>query len=129
MAHIMVVDDERDVVTLLKFLLEKDGHRVSVAYNGAEVLQKLGVEPARADADIPNVIVLDVMMPIMDGYTVCSRLLENERTASVPLIILTAKGEMRDLFQLSKNVATYVEKPFDPKTLRETILTILAKKP
>ena len=121
MAHIMVVDDEKDVVTLLKFVLEKDGHKVTEAYNGAEALQKLGVEPELAEASIPDLILLDVMMPVLDGYSVSSRLASNLRTRSIPLVVLTAKGGMRDLFQLSPNVATYIEKPFDPHKLRELI--------
>ena len=128
MADIMIVDDDRDIVALLKFLLENDGHRITTACNGGEALTQLGVEPPRPDAEIPDLIVLDVMMPVMDGYTVCSRLAKNGRMRSVPLVILTAKGEMHDLFQTSTNVADCLEKPFDPKTLRELIAGILAKK-
>lgn len=124
----MIVDDERDVVTLLKFLLEKDGHRIITAFDGAEALATLGVAPPRPGAEVPEVIILDVMMPIMDGYTVSAKLASHETLRKVPLVILTAKGEMRDLFKLSANVATYIEKPFDPRTLRDTIAGILAKK-
>jgi len=124
----MIVDDERDVVTLVKFLLERDGNQVTSAYDGADALAKLGVEPANAAAPVPDLIVLDVMMPVMDGYTVASRLGQNERTRAVPLLVLTAKGEMRELFQSAGNVAAYLEKPFDPRTLRERIAAILAKK-
>jgi two-component system, OmpR family, alkaline phosphatase synthesis response regulator PhoP len=128
MGRIMIVDDERDVVTLLKFLLEKDGHQIAAAYNGAEALEMLGVDPPKAGVTPPDVIILDVMMPIMDGYTVSAKLATHEVMKTVPLVILSAKGEMRDLFQLSTNVATYVEKPFDPKTLRDLLTGILDKK-
>jgi len=128
MAHIMIVDDERDVVTLVKFLLERDGHTVTAAYDGAEALAKLGVEPANPAAPVPDLIVLDVMMPIIDGFTVSARLAGQERTQAIPLIILTAKGEMRELFQAAANVACYLEKPFDPKALRERITEILTRK-
>ncbi|MFA6002475.1 MAG: response regulator [Elusimicrobiota bacterium] len=128
MAHIMLVDDERDVVTLLKFILEKEGHRITTANNGAEALEKLGLEPARESDDLPDVIILDVMMPIMDGYTVSCRLAQNAKMRGIPLIVLTAKGEMRNLFQSIKSVATYVDKPFDPKRLREIIAGVLAEK-
>jgi two-component system phosphate regulon response regulator PhoB len=123
----MIVDDERDVVTLVKFLLERDGHLVTAAFDGAEALAKLGVEPANPAAPVPDLIVLDVMMPIMDGFTVSARLGGNERTKNVPLVILTAKGEMRDLF-VAPNVAGYLEKPFDPKNLRERVAAVLAQK-
>ncbi|MBI3553637.1 MAG: response regulator [Elusimicrobia bacterium] len=128
MARIMIVDDERDVVTLVKFLLEKDGHEVLSAYNGVEALAALGVDPDNEKAPLPDIIVLDVMMPLMDGYTVSAKLAEKERTRGIPLIILTAKGETRDLFELSPNVASYIDKPFDPKKLRDLIAGMLKAK-
>jgi CheY-like chemotaxis protein len=104
MARIMVVDDERDVVTLIKFLLEKDGHQITEAYNGADGLAKLGVEPKAEGVTLPELIIMDV----------------------IPLIILTAKGQMRELFEMAPNVAAYLEKPFDPKNLRELVTGMLA---
>jgi len=128
MARIMIVDDERDVVTLIKFLLEKEGHVVTTAYNGVEALETLGVDPERDDVTLPDIIVLDVMMPQMDGYTTSAKLAEKPKTRAIPLIILTAKGETRDLFELSPNVAAYIDKPFDPKKLRDLISGMLNPK-
>jgi len=72
---------------------------------------------------------LDIMMPIMDGYTLNMRLQANNRTSSIPILVLTAKGQkMRDLFEMAPNVAAYVQKPFDPKMLRELIAGIIAAK-
>lgn len=121
MSKVMVVDDENDVVALIKFMLEKDGHEVVTATNGREALEK--VEGAK-----PDVIILDIMMPEIDGYTVNTRLQENEKTLSIPVIILTAKGQMRDLFALGTNVVAFMEKPFDPKGLRDKIREILVPK-
>ena len=126
MAHIMVIDDERDVVTLIKFLLEKDGHKVTEAYHGEEALEKLGLEPKRAGVELPGLIVCDVMMPVMDGYTTPTRLRENPMTRPIPLVILTAKGQMRELFEMAPNVAAYIEKPFDPKALRDLVAGMLS---
>lgn len=120
MARVLVVDDERDVVELVKFLLERDGHKVTEAFNGREALEK-------AFAELPDLIILDIMMPEMDGYTVNARLTENESTRKIPVIILTAKGQMRDVFEMASNVAFYMEKPFDPKYLREKIQEVLNK--
>jgi CheY-like chemotaxis protein len=120
MARVLVVDDERDVVELVKFLLERDGHQVIEAYNGREALEK-------AYAELPDLIILDIMMPEMDGYTVNARLTETESTRRIPVIILTAKGQMRDVFEMASNVAFYMEKPFDPKHLREKIQEVLSK--
>ncbi len=121
MAKIMVVDDERDVVDLLTFVLIKDGYDVVSAYNGKEALEHLGLLPFIMPPEHPDLIILDIMMPEIDGFTVQNKLAENEGTRSIPIIILTAKGQMRDLFGMASNVAAYVEKPFDPKLLREKI--------
>lgn len=125
MARILLVDDERDVVTLVKFMLEKDGHAVVPAYDGAEALAKLGLEPLDETAVAPDLAILDLMMPVMDGWTVCQRLRENPRTRAVPVIVLTAKGESRDLFHSAPNVAAHLEKPFDPKALRDLVAGML----
>ena len=127
MATIMVVDDEKDVVTLIKFILEKDGHKILEALNGAQALELMGVEPPGL-LQVPDLIVLDVMMPVMDGYTMATKLREHAETRSVPLLILTAKGQMREVFEMSPNVAAYIEKPFDPKHLKELIAGMLARR-
>lgn len=120
MSKILVVDDEKDVVELLKFLLEKDGHHVLTANNGRDGL-------GSAKKELPELILLDVMMPEMDGYTVQTQLLEDPKTKDIPIIILTAKGQLRDVFAMSTNVKAYIEKPFDPKTLRTKIQESLSK--
>jgi len=127
MAKIMIVDDEKDVVILIKFLMEKEGYDVIEAYNGAEALEKLGIDPPNQDAPLPDVIISDIMMPVMDGYTLQTRLQENEKSRKIPLIILTAKGQMRDLFQLASNISAFIEKPFDPKSLRDIIKKMVSK--
>jgi two-component system, OmpR family, alkaline phosphatase synthesis response regulator PhoP len=113
-SKILVVDDEKDVVELIKFLLEKDGHLVLTAYNGREALTVI-------EKDTPQLILLDVMMPEMDGYTVQTELLQNPKTKNIPIIILTAKGHLKDVFSLAANVKATMEKPFDPKALRQKI--------
>jgi CheY-like chemotaxis protein len=128
MARILLVDDERDVVTLIKFMLEKDGHMVIAAYDGAEALAKAGVEPRDETAVIPDLVILDVMMPVMDGYAVCDRLQEDERTKTVPILVLTAKGTNEGRLDGASNVTAYLEKPFDPKDLRELVTKLLEKR-
>ena len=129
MAAIMVVDDEPEIVTLLRFVLEADGHTVLSAGHGVDALEKLGVEPAKHELALPDLIVLDIMMPIMDGYQLNQRLQVEDRTQGIPILVLTAKGQkMRDLFEMAPNVAAYVQKPFDPKMLRELISGILTSR-
>ena len=129
MAAILVVDDEPDIGTLLRFVLEQDGHEVSEAGNGQIALERLGLEPAQPELALPDLIVLDIMMPVMDGYQLNMRLQAEARAKDIPILVLTAKGQkMRDLFEMAPNVAAYVQKPFDPKMLRELISGILSSK-
>ena len=129
MARILLVDDERDVVTLIKFMLEKDGHTVVPAYDGAEALAKAGLEPRDETAVTPELVILDVMMPVMDGYSVYQRLREDERTRAVPVVVLTAKGDGASArLSADGGPATLLEKPFDPKTLRELVAGLLEKR-
>ncbi|MFA6004176.1 MAG: response regulator, partial [Elusimicrobiota bacterium] len=73
---------------------------------------------------LPDLIVLDVMMPIMDGYTAAIALRNCPHTAALPILVVTAKGDMRHLFEALPNLAGFFQKPFDPKALRETIAKI-----
>ena len=126
MAKVMVVDDEKDVVYLIKVLLEREQLEVLEAFNGLEAYNKL---TAHADARvIPDAIILDIMMPEMDGYTLQSKLQEIDHLCKIPIIILTAKGQMKDLFELSSNIFAFVEKPFEPKNLVKIVKDALAAK-
>ena len=128
MARILVVDDERDVATMLTFMLEKDGHVVEAAHDGRRALAALGVEPADAGKPVPDLVILDVMMPELDGPAVCARMFEEPRTKLVPVLMLTAKGALRELHSLTPNVAAHVDKPFDPRALRELVAGLLGGK-
>jgi CheY-like chemotaxis protein len=129
MPVILVVDDEPDIVVLLKAVLEKDGYAVHDASNGQVALERLGLDPVKTDALKPDLIVLDIMMPVMDGYQLNMRLQTEPRAKDIPILVLTAKGQkMRDLFEMAPNVAAYVQKPFDPKMLRELIAGILSSR-
>lgn len=128
-ATIMVVDDEPEIVTLLRFVLEKEGYKVTEAGNGKIALERLGMDPPKAGIPLPDLMILDIMMPVMDGYALNMKLQSFDATRSIPILVLTAKGQkMRDLFEMAPNVAAYVQKPFDPKTLRELIAGILSGK-
>lgn len=124
MAKVMIVDDEKDVLYLLKVLMQKENFEVIEATNGLEAYNKLtsDIDPAR-----PDVIILDVMMPEMDGYTFQSKLQEIEELRKIPIIILTAKGQMKDLFELSTNIYAFVEKPFEPKQLIRLVKDAIEK--
>jgi len=120
-ARILIVDDEPSLVMLVKFILEKDGHAVETAYNGVEACAALGLEPRDDAKPLPELVILDVMMPIMDGHTVSVKMKDDARTAKLPILVLTAKGDMRDLFEAMPNVAAFFSKPFTPPALREAV--------
>jgi two-component system alkaline phosphatase synthesis response regulator PhoP len=128
MAKILVVDDEPSVVMLMRFVLEKSGHAVSEAHNGVEALKILGVDPENASSELPDVILLDVMMPIMDGLETAETLREHPRASKVPILVVSAKGDMRGLFQEMPQVVGFFQKPFDPKLLREAIAKVAPPK-
>ncbi|MCD6520727.1 MAG: response regulator [Anaerolineae bacterium] len=87
--RVLIVDDSRPVVTLLKVVLEREGYEVVTAYNGDD-----GLRIAREQK--PDLIVLDIMMPGMDGYEVCYRLKQDYLTADIPILMLTGKGNVEE---------------------------------
>lgn len=121
MARILVADDEPALVKLLSFILERDSHEVRTAADGQEALNAI-------EAERPDLIILDVMMPVMDGFSLSARLQANAALRSIPIIILSANPSMKDMFQPHENVVRFVEKPFDSKALRALVRQILASK-
>jgi DNA-binding response OmpR family regulator len=121
MAKILAVDDEKEMVELLKVLLEKDGHLVAAAHNGTEALAHLAQET-------PDLILLDVTMPDMDGYTFVSNLQAEDATRDIPVMVLTGREGLRDTFVVFSNVADFITKPFDVKDLRSRVQAALAKR-
>jgi two-component system phosphate regulon response regulator PhoB len=108
---VLVIEDEQDVVDLLRYNLNRAGFTVSIAETGLK-----GLEKARAER--PDVIVLDLMLPEMPGEKVCKALKEDESTAAIPVVMLTAKGRTEDrITGLELGADDYVPKPFSPKEL------------
>lgn len=126
MANIMVVDDEPSIVMLMKIIIERNGHKVSEASNGEEALKALGVEPPDPSAGLPDLVVLDLMMPIVNGYSVAIAMKDDPRTREIPLLIVTAKSDMRQPLSAIPAVAGFFNKPFNPRELVETIEKILS---
>lgn len=119
MKKILVVDDEPELRTAVKIRLEVEGYDVIAAENGKQCL-----ELARAQK--PDLIILDLMMPVMDGYTALKRLKEDPELAKIPVIILSIKEKikMEGLF-ISDMIEDYVEKPFETQELLSKIKRIL----
>jgi two-component system alkaline phosphatase synthesis response regulator PhoP len=107
---ILVVDDERDIVDLLRYNLRKEGYEVIAAYNGLEALQKA--------AALPDLIILDLMIPELDGFETCRRLKSNPQTAAIPVVFLTARSaEVDEVVGLELGAHDYIQKPISPRKL------------
>jgi two-component system, OmpR family, alkaline phosphatase synthesis response regulator PhoP len=108
---ILIVDDEPDIIRMLKYNLEKEGFAVLMANDGLKALDV-------AAANLPDLIVLDVMMPKLDGWEVVRRLKRDEKTAHIPVIFLTAKAsEMDEVVGLELGADDYIVKPISPRKL------------
>ncbi len=118
---ILVVDDEPEAVELVEFNLKQAGFDVMTAEDGAEALKK-------ARASLPSLVVLDLMMPEMDGLEVCKMLRRDPATAALPIIMLTAKAaEIDRILGLELGADDYITKPFSPRELVLRIRKILAR--
>ncbi len=115
----MVVDDNPDIVTIVKTLLERKGFKVQSAYSGQEFFNLLAKKK-------PTLIILDIMMPQMDGMEVLVRLRRNPSTSSVPVILLTGKVNDEDVYRgYNFGADYYVKKPFDTFNLLTGINLLL----
>jgi DNA-binding response OmpR family regulator len=118
---ILVVDDEPEAVELLEFNLKQAGYVVSTAGDGADALK-------RARSQTPDMIVLDVMLPEMDGFEICKSLRLDSATAKIPIIMLTAKAaEIDRVLGLELGADDYLTKPFSPRELLLRIKKILGR--
>ena len=118
---ILVVDDEVYIVHILDFSLGMEGYEVLTALDGEQAMVK-------ACAERPDLIVLDIMMPKLDGYETCKMLKADERTKDIPVILLSAKGRNVDQkvgFEVGAD--DYITKPFSPRKLVERINAILGQ--
>ncbi len=118
---VLVVEDEEDIRELVSYNLLKDGYQVAGVASGEEALT--AVESKR-----PDLILLDIMLPGLDGLRVCGKLKENLKFASIPIIMLTAKGEEPDIVAgLNMGADDYITKPFSPKVLLARIQAVLRR--
>ena len=118
---ILVVDDETDLVETLRFPLEMEGFEVLVSYNGEDALNK-------ARKEIPDLILLDLMLPKLDGYKVCRLLKFDEKYKHIPILMLTAKTQEKDKILGKETGANeYITKPFEMDHLLEKVKTYLSK--
>ncbi|MBW2148735.1 MAG: response regulator transcription factor [Deltaproteobacteria bacterium] len=119
---ILLVDDEKDILEILRYHLEKEGYLLTCVTSGEEALE-------RARASLPDLIVLDLMLPGIDGLSVCRMLKNDPRTSAIPIVILTAKGDEADIIVgLELGADDYITKPFSPRILLARVKTIIRRK-
>lgn len=115
---ILVVEDEANIRHILKYNLELDGHTVLLAENGEVALEQMDEKP--------DLVLLDIMMPVLNGLDTCTRLKANPETKDIPVFMLTAKSQLNDIEEAFRVGADdYLTKPFDPDVLSERINTKL----
>lgn len=124
MAHerVLVVDDEEDILELVRYNLVRGGFDVTCVTTGEEALKK-------ARSSIPDLILLDLMLPGVDGFEVYNILKREQKTAHVPIVMLTAKGEEEDIVAgLELGADDYITKPFSPRVLVARVKAVLRRK-
>ncbi|HMB15089.1 MAG TPA: response regulator transcription factor [Pelovirga sp.] len=120
--HILVIEDEEDILALLQYNLTKEGFKVTCAQTGEE-----GLNAARTLA--PELVVLDLMLPGIDGLEVCRALKRERATSEIPIVMLTAKGEELDIVTgLELGADDYVTKPFSPRVLLSRLKAVLRRR-
>lgn len=111
MSKVMVVDDEPDIRRLVSFALKRHGYEVVEAEDGLAAV-------ALAEREMPDLILMDVMMPVMNGYEASQKLRENEGTSRIPIVMLSAKSQATEVQAgLESGATRYICKPFTPKDL------------
>lgn len=122
MKKILLVDDDPDLLVVLRAALSRAGYEVACAADGEEALEKVRSE-------LPDLIVLDLMMPKLDGYSVHRKLKEDPRTAGIPVVVLTAYGNLEEFVQVRKDlrIAAYLEKPVSMAKFMETLSKVLER--
>jgi two-component system phosphate regulon response regulator PhoB len=120
--QVLVVDDEEDLQELVRYNLSKEGYRVSCVGTGEDALRIARRQP-------PDLIVLDLMLPAVDGLEVCRRLKGDSKTRDIPIIMLTAKSEESDMIAgLERGADDYISKPFSPRVLAARVKALLRRR-
>lgn len=118
---IWLVEDEEDILALIYYNLQKEGYLVTGFHSAEEMF-------AVADESLPDLLILDVMLPGIDGFEVCRRLKKKERFAGVPILMLTARGEESDIISgLELGADDYLTKPFSPRVLTARVKAVMRR--
>lgn len=128
MATIMVTDDNAPVLSMETAILTRAGHRVVACASGPEALKRLGIQPDDPSVELPDLLLLDIMMPMMDGYTVVADIRNNPRTRGIPIIIVSVLQTMSPRVSTASQVDGFITKPFTAQDLVGCVANILKKR-
>jgi two-component system phosphate regulon response regulator PhoB len=121
--HVLVVDDEKEILQLIEYNLLKSGYACTCVATGTDAVRT-------APVLLPDLILLDLMLPGLDGFQVCSQLKHDPKTADIPIVMLTARGSENDIVRgLETGADDYITKPFSPKVLLARIGAALRRSP
>ena len=121
MKRVLIAEDEASIVLSLEFLLAAAGYEVFIARNGSEAI-------ALAEKHRPDLLVLDIMLPVVDGFEVCSRLRANPELSELRILVLTARGRGHEVARgLALGANAYVTKPFGTRELMKVVKGLLAR--
>jgi len=119
---VLVVEDEEDIMEVIRFNLEKEGYEVHQALSGEKALQVI-------ENNLPSLVLLDLMLPGINGLDLCRIFKQNDRTKAIPVIMLTAKSEDADIVAgLEMGAEDYITKPFSPRVLLARVRTVLRRR-
>ena len=119
---VIVVEDEEDIMEVIRFNLEKEGYEVHQALSGEKALQVI-------ENNLPSLVLLDLMLPGINGLDLCRIFKQNDRTKAIPVIMLTAKSEDADIVAgLEMGAEDYITKPFSPRVLLARVRTVLRRR-
>ena len=119
---VLVVEDEEDIMEVIRFNLEKEGYEVNQALSGEKALQVI-------ENNLPSLVLLDLMLPGINGLDLCRIFKQNDRTKAIPVIMLTAKSEDADIVAgLEMGAEDYITKPFSPRVLLARVRTVLRRR-
>ncbi len=119
---ILIVEDDKNIVELIRYNLAREGYRPEIALTGEDAIKS-------AKSNMPDLILLDLMLPGMDGLEICKILKNDHKTSNMPIIMVTAKGEESDIITgLELGADDYITKPFSPKILIARIRAVLRRK-
>jgi CheY-like chemotaxis protein len=119
MKKVLIVDDEKNILTTLNIYLSREGYNVMTACDGIEAIKN-------AFEFLPDIIFLDIILPGIDGYLVCKALKAEENTKNIPVVFMSAKSEKKDIEEaFEAGCDDYLVKPFRPENIKNTILKLI----